>query len=145
MLSAFAAGDVAEVPPSARIASALLHTTHRAGIANFGLAGNRPPWTWTGAREPGKATGPKLWLARNGLWISLFSAKQRRGLRVDTTEAWPGEVQRADRAPDAPEKIMRKPARAITADEYIRRIDRALITTSIVIVVLAMGLFAQMV
>jgi hypothetical protein len=86
-----------------------------------------------------------LWLARNGLWISLFRAKQRRGLRVGTTEAWPGEVQRAGRAPDAPEKIMRKPARAITADEYIRRIDRALITTSIVIVVLAMGLFAQMV
>jgi len=39
---------------------------------------------------------------------------------------------------------MRKPARALTADEYIRRIDRMLIITSVVIVVLAAGLFAQM-
>jgi len=39
---------------------------------------------------------------------------------------------------------MRKPARAISADEYIRRIDRMLIITSVVIVVLAAGLFAQM-
>lgn len=39
---------------------------------------------------------------------------------------------------------MRKPARAITADEYIRRIDRMLLITSTVVVVLATGLFAQM-
>ena len=39
---------------------------------------------------------------------------------------------------------MRKPARAITADEYIRRIDRMLLITSTVIVVLAASLFAQM-
>jgi hypothetical protein len=39
---------------------------------------------------------------------------------------------------------MRKPARAITADEYIRRIDRLLLVTSTVVVVLAAGLFAQM-
>ncbi|WP_280174762.1 hypothetical protein [Hyphomicrobium sp. CS1BSMeth3] len=39
---------------------------------------------------------------------------------------------------------MRKPARAITADEYIRRIDRLLLITSTVVVVLAASLFAQM-
>ncbi len=39
---------------------------------------------------------------------------------------------------------MRKPARAITADEYIRRIDRLLLVTSTVVVVLAASLFAQM-
>jgi len=39
---------------------------------------------------------------------------------------------------------MRKPARAITADEYIRRIDRMLLITSTVVVVLAASLFAQM-
>ena len=39
---------------------------------------------------------------------------------------------------------MRKPPRAITADEYIRRIDRMLLITSTVIVVLAASLFAQM-
>jgi hypothetical protein len=39
---------------------------------------------------------------------------------------------------------MRKPARAITADEYIRRIDRILVVTSTVVIVLAAGLFLQM-
>ena len=38
---------------------------------------------------------------------------------------------------------MRKPARALTADEYIRWIDRMLIITSVVIVALATALFAQ--
>jgi len=40
---------------------------------------------------------------------------------------------------------MRKPARAITADEYIRRIDRLLVVTSTVVVGLAAALFVQMV
>ncbi|HWV83321.1 MAG TPA: hypothetical protein VNZ50_17970 [Hyphomicrobiaceae bacterium] len=40
---------------------------------------------------------------------------------------------------------MRKPARALTADEYIRRIDRMLIITSVVIVSLAVSLFVQFV
>jgi hypothetical protein len=40
---------------------------------------------------------------------------------------------------------MRKPARAITADEYIRRIDRMLLLTSTVVIVLAAGLLAQMI
>ena len=40
---------------------------------------------------------------------------------------------------------MRKPARPITADEYIRRIDRTLFLTSTVVIVLAAGLFVQMV
>lgn len=40
---------------------------------------------------------------------------------------------------------MRKPARAITADEYIRRIDRMLFLTSTIVIVLAAGLFVQMV
>jgi hypothetical protein len=39
---------------------------------------------------------------------------------------------------------MRRPARAITADEYIRRIDRMLIITSLVTVALAVGLLVQM-
>ena len=39
---------------------------------------------------------------------------------------------------------MRKPTRAITADEYIRWVDRMLIVTSVVIVALAAALFAQM-
>ena len=39
---------------------------------------------------------------------------------------------------------MRKPARAITADEYIRRIDRLLLVSSTVVVVLAASLFAQL-
>lgn len=40
---------------------------------------------------------------------------------------------------------MRKPTRAITADEYIRRIDRMLFLTSTIVIVLAAGLFVQMV
>jgi hypothetical protein len=40
---------------------------------------------------------------------------------------------------------MHKPARAITADEYIRRIDRMLVVTSTVVIGLAAALFAQMV
>jgi hypothetical protein len=40
---------------------------------------------------------------------------------------------------------MRKPARAITADEYIRRIDRMLVVTSTIVVGLAAALFARMV
>ncbi len=40
---------------------------------------------------------------------------------------------------------MRKPARAITADEYIRRIDRMLVVTSTVVIGLAAALFARMV
>lgn len=43
------------------------------------------------------------------------------------------------------ERAMRKPARPITADEYIRRIDRMLFLTSTVVIVLAAGLFVQMV
>jgi len=39
---------------------------------------------------------------------------------------------------------MHKPARAITADEYIRRIDRMLVVTSAVIAGLATALFIQM-
>lgn len=39
---------------------------------------------------------------------------------------------------------MHKPARAITADEYIRRIDRLLVITSAVIVALATALFIRM-
>ncbi len=39
---------------------------------------------------------------------------------------------------------MHKPARAITADEYIRRIDRMLVITSAVIVALATALFIRM-
>ena len=39
---------------------------------------------------------------------------------------------------------MRKPARAVSADEYIRRIDRMLIVTSVVIVALSVSLFVQM-
>jgi hypothetical protein len=88
---------------------------------------------------------PQIQAPQNGLWISLFPPKQRPSPCVGTTEAWSGEVERAGRALDAPEEIMRKPARAISADEYIRRIDRMLIITSVVIVALAAGLFAQMV
>ena len=36
---------------------------------------------------------------------------------------------------------MRKPARAITADEYIRRIDRMLVVASGVVVGLSVALF----
>ena len=39
---------------------------------------------------------------------------------------------------------MRKPARAVSAEEYIRRIDRMLIVTSVVIVALSVSLFVQM-
>jgi len=39
---------------------------------------------------------------------------------------------------------MHTPARAITAEEYIRRIDRLLMITSTVVIVLAAGLFIQM-
>ena len=39
---------------------------------------------------------------------------------------------------------MRKSARAMSADEYIRRIDRMLVITSMVIVALAVGLILQM-
>jgi len=39
---------------------------------------------------------------------------------------------------------MRKPARAITADEYIRRIDRMLLIMSTVVVALVGALFTQM-
>ena len=39
---------------------------------------------------------------------------------------------------------MRKTARAISADEYIRRIDRMLIVTSVVIVALSVSLLVQM-
>ncbi len=39
---------------------------------------------------------------------------------------------------------MHKPARAITADDYIRRIDRMLVITSAVIVALATALFIRM-
>lgn len=42
------------------------------------------------------------------------------------------------------ETAMHKPARAITADEYIRRIDRMLVITSAVIVALATALFIRM-
>ena len=40
---------------------------------------------------------------------------------------------------------MRQRARLMTADEYIRRIDRMLILTSVVIIALSVSLFAQMV
>jgi hypothetical protein len=40
---------------------------------------------------------------------------------------------------------MRKSARLISADEYIRRIDRTLVITSVVIVALSVSLFTQMV
>ncbi len=40
---------------------------------------------------------------------------------------------------------MRKPAQTITADEYIRRIDRMLLITSTVIIVLAAGFLGRMV
>lgn len=39
---------------------------------------------------------------------------------------------------------MRRPARAITAEEYIRRIDRMLIITSLATVALAVGLLVRM-
>ena len=39
---------------------------------------------------------------------------------------------------------MRSTARTISADEYIRRIDRMLFITSVVIVALAVGLFTQL-
>lgn len=39
---------------------------------------------------------------------------------------------------------MRKTARAITADEYIRRIDRMLLITSGVVIVLAAGFLGRM-
>jgi len=39
---------------------------------------------------------------------------------------------------------MRKTARAVSADEYIRRIDRMLIVTSVVIVALSVSLLVQM-
>jgi hypothetical protein len=74
----------------------------------------------------------------------LFPTKQRRGARVGTTEAWSGEVERAGRALDVPEEIMRKTARSVSADEYIRRIDRMLIVTSVVIVALSVSLLVQM-
>jgi hypothetical protein len=40
---------------------------------------------------------------------------------------------------------MRKTARAISADEYIRRIDRMLMVTSAVAIALAASLFARMI
>jgi hypothetical protein len=40
---------------------------------------------------------------------------------------------------------MRKPVPALTADEYIRRIDRMLVVTSTVVVGLVAALFARMV
>ena len=43
------------------------------------------------------------------------------------------------------ESAMRKPARALSADEYIRRIDRLLVVTSTVVIGLAAALFTHMV
>jgi hypothetical protein len=54
-----------------------------------------------------------------------------------------GQVQASRASPEHLEDPMRNSARAMSADEYIRRVDRMLVITSTVVVALAVGLILQ--
>lgn len=81
-------------------------------------------------------------LRHNSLWITVFPRKQRGGARVWHNRSVTRRCGGVPGKPSMPlERTMHKPARAISADDYIRRIDRMLVVASGVVVGLSVALF----